>query len=427
MDTPNSSADPGCRGWVVLAALMYVFLAAYAFPYFGGSVLNVAMAESLKLPHSALGQGFALMTLAAGLPAPLVALFMQRCGARGSIMLGSGLIALGSALMATVVAATWSFVLVFGLLIGVGIAFAAAVPAQTTVTQWFTHRRALAMSLLWLMVGVGGAIAAPILGRVVHVTGRWNNGWWLIGLLALAAFLAAAFVVKQPPAHGGGGAPVGAHAEHHAPVHGVHLATGWWTARRAMRSTGYWNIAAGQVVTFMAITCMFAYLVAHFRDLGHSAAFAASALGMVALGQIIGKLTAGMLGHKVEPRFLWAGGMIPMAVGFVLAVHATTPARATISAICMGIGNGAALVAAPTMLGNYFGAGIFASLYSTQVLISTLFAAAGPLIVAMAYQASGSYGMSFFAVAALLLAGAMLVARTRPPPPDAPDEADALL
>jgi MFS family permease len=163
----NASDDheraPFYYGWIVLFALMYALVALYAFIFFGAAVLNVAMAEDLKLPRSALGLGFSTMTLLAGLPGPLVATFMGRYGARGAIILGSVLVALGCILMATVIKDAWSFVAVFGGLIGLGIAFSTQIPAQAAVTQWFFRRRALTMSLLWAMVGVGGAIASPML------------------------------------------------------------------------------------------------------------------------------------------------------------------------------------------------------------------------------------------------------------------------
>ena len=63
----------------------------------------------------------------------------------------------------------WVFLLTFGVIAGVGVGFGTVVPVQTTVTQWFTEKRARAMAITLTASGFGGFIAAPLLTNVLKI------------------------------------------------------------------------------------------------------------------------------------------------------------------------------------------------------------------------------------------------------------------
>jgi MFS family permease len=155
---------------------------------------------------------------------------------------------------------------------------------------------------------------------------------------------------------------------------------------------------------------MFSYMMAHLRDLGHSVEFAVSALGLVAAGQIVGKLGVGALGHRIEPRFLWSAGMFLIAIGFFLSMHAESRSTVYLFALSMGVGNGVSIVALPTMLGNYFGPTHFAKLFGFTAPITTVVGSAAPLLVALSYGWMHTYAIAFLAIACLLVVSAVVIA-----------------
>jgi MFS family permease len=413
MGDKDDSQRAAGYGWVVLGALMFVFLALYAPVFFGASVLNVAMAAEFKLPRGAIGAGFSLLSLASGLPGPLVALFMGRYGARGAIILGSLLIAGASVLMATLVTGAIPFVAVFGGLGGIGLAFSTAIPAQTAITQWFSTKRALAVSLLWVTLSVGGALVAPIFGRLV-AAGNWRLGWWATCSLALTAAVVAALAVKEAPGTDAAGA-VHAHGAPASRAKRVYMTEDAWTLAAALRIRAYWSIVGAFAMVVAAIICTFAYLILYLRDMGYGIEFSASALGLVAIGQIVGKLSVGALGDRVEPRFLWAAGLLLMATGFLLSTHAVTPLLVHVFVFALGLGYGISLVAAPTMLGNYFGSANYVRLYGTLWPLVTIISSASPTLIGFSYGWTHGYGAGFLALAVLLAACAALIFLTSPP------------
>src|ERR1700730_18737052 len=87
----------------MLAALWGVMFLNLGFPAYGPAVINAAMAKAVGLHRETLGNMFSVYMIMSGLPAPLVAISVNRFGVRKTLVLGSSLIVIGALLMATVV------------------------------------------------------------------------------------------------------------------------------------------------------------------------------------------------------------------------------------------------------------------------------------------------------------------------------------
>jgi MFS family permease len=406
-------------GWTVLVVFMFVFLATTAFPYFGAGVVNAAMAKDLGLSRTTLGLAFSLLVLCSGLPGPLVAWVMGRIGARRTATLGSGIVALGAALIAVAATSAAQFAFFFGVVVGTGVCFSCAIPAQTTVTRWFVKRRALALSILWLAMGVGGAIAAPLLGRLIAYTGNWRSGWYLMATLAASAAVVTYLGVVNDPGDidqmpDGVAAPSIERCEA-ARLRRTHQTSGHWTLYAALRTLSFWVVTACAITYSLPLVVMFAHMVPYLRDMGYSPAIAAASLGLVGLTQIVGKLIVGFLGDRVEPRYLWAAALACMAGGLFVAIGAKSQAGIYAFAVLLGIGQGASLVAMPTMMGNYFGAKVFAMLSGVQTPMITVAISVGPVLVGLYYDSAHTYIPAFFTLALILVAGALMMLFVQPP------------
>lgn len=106
---------------------------------YGAGVINTHMAKVLGLDRSTLGLGFTLVLLSQGLPGPFIALFLNKKGVRFTIIAGSPVVVLGALFMALWVKTGWHYVLIFGIVIGLGVGFSGALPALTAITLYW-HR-----------------------------------------------------------------------------------------------------------------------------------------------------------------------------------------------------------------------------------------------------------------------------------------------
>lgn len=414
-------------GWNVLTALWFVVFVNQAFTTFGASVISGPMARALGVDRSTLGLALTVFTLANGLSAPIVAWTVNKFGTRLTITYASIYLAAACVFVGRYTTVGWEYAIEYGLGVGVGVAFATYVPCQNCVTQWFLKRRGLAMSLVLTATGVGGVVAAPSLANIILAAGgNWRVGWYSIAAaVCIAGLIAFLFVKNRPGDYGQVQDGVRADEKSQsgeikkgALVAGIYHSMTNWRIADALKTRSLWIILGGSVGFYMAITVFLAHSVRHLTDMGHTPAEAGLATGTVALFSIVGKLFAGFLCDRFEPRYVWAFFMVLTAAGMGLMISPTSPADIYLFAIPFGGGFGGCLVCWPTIVANYFGAGSFASLMGINLPIQTIFTSAAPLVVGVVADSRHSYTLPFIGVAAITFSMGILLLFATPPRSD---------
>ncbi len=411
-------------GWILVAILWVIYLINIAFPYYGAGIMNAYMAESLNMDRSILGLGFTFILLFSGLPGPLIALCLNKKGVRFTLVLGSLIIIIGALLMALVVTEGWQYVIVFGIIVGTGVGFGGGMAVQTGVTLWFSKKRALAMSIVLTSAGIGGFIAAPLLDRIIAAAdGVWKAGWFFVaGMSALAALLAV-FLVKNRPSDLGqvpdgimeGEGPADSSDTKPVSAGKVYRATMDRQVGDAAKTMAFWLIIAASVSYIGPLVVFIAHGVIHLRDLGHSPAVAAVSLGLLTLCSIAGRLLAGALGDRIEPRYIWSAGLLLCMGGILLVINAATLIEMYLYAVLLGVGYGAAYICMVTIISNYYGVNSFASIMGILIPITTVASSLAPYLTGLAYDRLGSYSTAFMITAVLCLIGAVLIFFAAPP------------
>jgi MFS family permease len=412
------------NAWILVGALALIYLINIGFPTYGGSIANTYMSEALGMSKSSLGAGFSLFTLFQGVSGVAVLLSIQRLGVKRTLLVGTLMILAGSLLMRFGVTESWQYVVVYGGLIGLGTGFGAILPITTSITLWFEKRRALAMSVVLAAGGMGGLVSSPLVDRIVTSTERgWQAGWELVALVAVVSFLIALVFVRDKPGDAGGtdeiepisvadGSQVGAGLARTARVY--RTPRDWKTAD-ALRSRALWLFSIGSLAFGAPFWLCVAHSASHLRDLGVSPSTASLALGLLTAFSIAGRLLAGSLGDRIEPRFLWAGALILLAAGCLAILQARTVAAIVLYACLVGMGFGVAYVCRAVTVGNYFGASVFASINGILGSLLTVFMAAVPWIAGMIRDTQGSYGPAFVGIAVFSLVGSLCLLAIREP------------
>ncbi len=410
-------------GWKLLAALWGVLFVNLAFPTYGLSVLDPYMVADLHLDRALLGLTYAVYMAMTGIPAPLAAVLIGRVGIRGTLVAGNLLLVAGSVAMATLVASPLSIVLVAGAVVGTSDAIGGPVAAQASVARWFVRRRSFALAILLSGGSVGGFIAAPLLDRVVASSAiGWRAGWWVIAALALlACALAWAFVKERP--QDAGEWPDGAAAAPRDEPRGerpnaswqVHVTGEEWSPAQALRSPTFWLLMTAALGFSSALTLFLAQGVAHLEDLHHSPASAALALSVSVMCGLIANLGVGLLGDRVDPRWLWIACSALDAVGLAVLRGARSDAAMFGAAALLGVAGNGCMVCMVTLLANYYGARAYAAVCAVTSAIQSTLGAVAPVVAGYWYDLHGSYGPVFVVVAAWCAAASVLLAAISPP------------
>jgi MFS family permease len=406
-------------GWTMLAALWSVVFLNLGFPAYGPSVINNAMAKALGLNRETLGNMLSVYIIMSGLPGPLVAMSVNGFGVRKTLMLGSLFTIVGSLLMATVVTGGLGGMLCYGLLVGAGVATGSAMASQAGLARWFVRRRSLALSVLYSAGAIGGFVAAPLLDRLIEVTGTWRAGWWLIAALSAVAACVALGVVRERPEDVGQTAdafgPPLADGQTALDTRPAFVTRREWTFREAARQPTYWLLLGSLIGGSGGYSLILAHGVPHLQDLGHSARVGAWAISTMTVTGLIGKVILATFGDRIDPRYIFALFMAVFAVGLVVIVNAHALWQVFLFATCIGIGFGGGLVCLMAVLSNYYGTRVFASLAGVAIAINTTLSAIAPKVAGRLFDQGIGYGVNFYFLAAWCAVGAVVLFFMRPP------------
>ena len=407
-------------GWKLLGVFWTIMFINLAFPAYGSSVLNAAMAADLGLDRRTLGLLFSGYMVMSGLPGPLVAMSVNRLGVRITLVIGSLMLVLGALLMAFAVHNGIAATLVFGLLIGSGVATGAALASQSGLARWFVRRRALAIAILYSGGGIGGFIAAPLLNKVIIMAdGNWRAGWILIAVLSGIAAALAFLIVREHPADlhqtpdGDASSATGSNAD--TKRRPAHITADNWTYREALERPTFWLMMISQLACSCGYTLFLAHGIVHLKDLGHTQAAAAWSIGILAVAGLLAKVIFAALGDRLDPRYLWAAFIGIFGVGLILVVDAHSASTLLTFAICLGIGFGGSLVCLMTVLSNYYGTRAFPSLSGLALAVNTTFSAITPYIAGWLYDSGHGYGGTFYVLASWCFVSALVLFVLRPP------------
>lgn len=408
-------------GWKLLAAYWLILFVVLGWPPYGSGVINTWMAEQLGFDRTMLGVPYSVLMLVSGLPAPLVAMLVARKGIRFALIAGTLMLVVASLFMALVAGTFWAAVFGGGVLAGIGVVTGGALPVQTSTMRWFVRRRALAFAVILSAGGIGGVFAPPLLNYAISSTGDWRTGWWIFTLLAALAALIAFLFARDEPSdlgqHPDGIDPASADARGAAAGkrHAVHHTDEPWTPREAVRSPTLWLLLACTCGMSMGYTWFLSHGVAHLQDLGYSKSVAAVTASSMAATTLFGKFAVGLLGDRIEPRFLFAASVGLFGLGILLIVDARHPGTLYTFGLCMGVGWGGALTCLMTILANYYGPQAYPAAVGVTLAVQPPVSAISPALSGYLYDAYGSYAPTLYTLAALCFVSALLLTRARPP------------
>ena len=149
--------------------------------------------------------------------------------------------------------------------------------------------------------------------------------------------------------------------------------------------------------------------VLHLIDQGYGKMEAASVIGNLILFSGFARFPVGILGDRIEPRWIIAIAMAGMGISLLgfWAAPAGLPFLLVLSAV-FGFCFGATVTMFPTIIGNYFGPASFAPVNGFIQPFVTLLASPVPLIAGTMYDRFNSYDIAFIYVITLVLASAII-------------------
>lgn len=399
-------------GWKLVGVLFLLYLAA-SITLYGGNIANTFMAKATGMSRTIFGAGFAAAYLLMGLSSALAAVLVGKKGERFTLSLGMGAITLGSLIMAVAGQRPFWYILSFGLIIGTGFAFATVLPIQSIITRWFVKKRALATALVLTAGGVGGILAAPLINKLIETTnGKWQLSYYAMAAISAVVTVISALFVRNNPLDLGQRPDGDANTGDQSAINDkkgtrVYQTTDTWTLKEAVRTSPLWLLLAAASGQFIAFYLCIGHGVMHLTDNGVDEGLAALSLGILAFASIGGRLLSGVLGDRIEPRFVIMAGLSMTMVGCLLILNPASPTLIYLYSIFIGTGFGLVYVCLFAMLGNYYGAGNIQNFLGFLIPVVTLFGAGAPFVGGIIKDQMGSYNPAFIGTAVIAAVAAL--------------------
>jgi predicted MFS family arabinose efflux permease len=185
-----------------------------------------------------------------------------------------------------------------------------------------------------------------------------------------------------------------------------------WTAREAVRTPQFYILLAAYFAHLLIGVAVASLSVAHLTQRGVSVLAAGSMLSFEALMQGAGRIAGGLIGDRIDPRYLLMFALVSLGVGSAALSVASSYPMMLLYAVGSGLGFGLTLLAVSVLLLNYYGRKHNLEIFSLTCLIGAV-AALGPTIGGALRDLTGSFTSTFqiFAVAIGVILAAVVFLR----------------
>ncbi|RPH43899.1 MAG: MFS transporter [Burkholderiales bacterium] len=385
-------------GWV--AAMSLAQLVSWGSLYYTFSLLMPALEADLGLNRVEVSGAFSAALLAGGVAGVQVGRWID-AGHGRAVMSGGSLLA-GAMLL--VLARIEGVVGLYAVWIAIGAATAAILyePAfAILIRRWpDDYRRSLiAMTFLG---GLASTVFIPLSAWLIDAFGWRRACEVLAGLhLLLCLPIHLTMLAGEPP----GRARTTAGAAGDAPT------------LRALATSPAFLLITAFLVGFMAFTsALSAHMVPLMRERGVPAAWAVAIPASIGAMQVLGRVVLFVFEGRIDPRRFdrLVPLLLPAAIALLLAGGGSVVAALAFAA-CYGIGNGLITIVKATSIAQYVSRERVAALSGLQQPAAALARAAGPILLASLWSATGDYGLGLWVLlgAGLVSAALLRLAQAR--------------
>ncbi len=377
------------------------------------------MIEELGAGRAGGTAAFTVFQLVVGMSSLLVAFIIGKFGCRLPMAIGLTIAAIGMALLSRITE-IWQLWLLYGVMVGGGVAYGHLLALTTLVNFWFVKRKSLAIGIVVAGMGVGPLLCSRFIASMVEAVG-WRSSWQVLAgaVFLFAAVPALLFIRNRPEDMGQVADGIGsdARAEDKTSLSSkkVYSTSAKWDVRSGLRTRALWLIVIFACANQFTLNMMNTHQIAHLTDIGISPVIAAGSLGLMIGMSGAGRLMGGALGDRIEPRHLVAAALIIEIVALFVFLAADSLTLVYIYVVLLGFPYGMILVLHMVMIGNYYGAKAYAKLASVVLFVTTPIYAVGPLLGGYMYDSFSSYVVPFSICAGFLGIGFICALLVRPP------------
>jgi len=375
--------------WIVVAGFVTLTV-SNGLAWYGFSVMNAPVADWFHWSRSEVALGFTFLAVAMAVISPFVGRLTDNRGPRQVLIIGTVVLSL-SLLLLSRISALWSYCLLHAGL-GMASALLGPVPISVIISNWFRRLRGTMQGITFIGIGFGGVVFGPFIGNYLIPNLGWRNAYVVTGLLsAVIMTLVILFLVRNHP-QDKGLSPYGVEATEAAKEQVSEASkTSGLSLKEALGMSAFWLIALTFAVYGIGLTGSIQNLVSIVTSQEFTAGQAAFVIGIIGLFSAAGKFAFGYLSDRIDPKYNTAIAYALTALSLIALALARSIHHLWLYGILVGLGMGGWAPNTAALTANYFGLKQYGLILGTIHLIFMAAEAAGPALVALAFERSATY------------------------------------
>jgi MFS family permease len=300
-------------------------------------------------------------------------------------------------------APTYAWFVTAWLVAGIAMAAIFYQAAFAALTRWYGDRRVRALTTLTLVAGLSSTVFAPLTHALLERY-SWRTSYLLLALLlALVTIPLHAFALSPPWADLTGGRSRTAAHRRRVP--------------HEVRTPNFLLLAGALTLTAFGLYAASLALIPLLTGRGFDPGLAATTLGLLGAGQLLGRIGYGPLASRTTPAGRTVAIVVASAVAIALLAAVPGPTALVVAvAVLAGAARGAGTLLQATVVADHWGAERYGTLSGYFAAPITGAAAIAPWAGTAVAGVTGSYPSMFAVLAALVACAAGLSARRDPKP-----------
>ena len=384
----------------------------------GVGTFFVALERTFGWNRTTLSGAFALSRAEGALLGPLEGLLVDRLGTRKMVIVGYLIMGLGF-IFYSQIQTVWHFYVAY-LAISLGSGIGGWIAFVTLINNWFSRRRALAMSVAVSGIQLGGFLVPMLAWGIENHDFRMTA--LAIGIvLIVVAIPASSFVRNRPEDIGtlpdgeplrrvsstAGGSGDSTQSE---PAEAVEM-----NPREALKTLAFWVIAVARLTSVVSIVTLSVHLVPKLTDSGISLITANFVVTLYTFVAFISGFVACYLADRTSKVGVLFVCMFMQALAMAILTVTDGLPMAMVFAVLWGAGFGGRVPLLTAIIGDFFGRRNFGSILGINMVPSNIAMIFAPLFAGFMFDLRQSYFIPFAVFTVMGFIGAFVILLAREP------------
>jgi MFS family permease len=388
-------------GWYIVVSCCLISFYATGVVGFGFTAFVDPISEEFGWSYTQISIAASLRGLVTGLFVLVAGVLMDRWGPRRLIFCGAILMGLGIMAMSRVNSLLSFYISV--VITATGFSTMTSTLLMAAAANWFRRRASLAMGITASGTALAGLLV-PIITFLVKWYG-WRQTLVLCAVGTLLIPLPLSLLLRHKPENIGlcpDGESQGKPNSERS--NGSMPAKNSFGARETLASRPFWVISIASMILVLPITALSTHIMPYMATVGIDRVTASIIAGATPLLTIVGKISFGWIGDRMDKRTLFTLALVLMSGGLLLLPLISADRKWPIAVFVgfYGIGWGGTVPMISGLLRTYFGLDSLATIMGFSSGVMFAGAVVGAPVAGWVFDRWGWYEPVWYSMAALI-------------------------